>query len=155
MMLTVIHIGREKRDWHAGYGKFHCRICRGERSYTLIKSCNYFMLSFIPIFPLEKASEVVECHDCGRQFETDALSYTPTPGPKERLLARVVDQLAAGKSAEEVRDIMTQPGVSADLIQQAIHRALGGSVRTCARCNLHYSQAALGCLKCGDALLEG
>ena len=153
-MLNVIIFGRQQRDWHAAYGKFHCRICRGERSYTLIKTCPFFHLFFIPIFPLETAKEAVECHDCGRQFEIDALSYTPIPGPKERLLARVEEQLATGKSAEEVRDVMTQPGVSADLIQQAIHRALDGNTRVCARCNLHYSHSARACLKCGDALLE-
>ena len=153
--MTAFHIGREERDWHARFGKFHCRICRGERSYALIRSCNYFMLSFIPVYPLEEPVDEVECQDCGRRFEVDALSYTPTPGPKERLLARAVDLLAAGKSAEEVRDVMTQPGVSADLLQQVIHRALGGGVRSCARCNLHFANSARECNKCGDALLEG
>ena len=149
-----ILIGREKRDWHAGYGKFYCRICRGERSYTLIKSCNYFMLTFIPLYPLEKASEAVECSDCGRLFEVEALSYSPTPGPRERLLARVVDEFTAGKSAEDIADRMVQPGVATDESQRAIHRALSEGVRICARCNLHFAKSARVCSQCGDALLE-
>ena len=152
--MIPIRIGREKRDWHAGYGKFHCRICRGERSYTLIKSWNYFMLTFIPIFPLEKALEEVECHDCGRRFEIDALAYKPPPGPKDRLLERVIAEFAAGKSAEEIQERMVYPGLSSVDIGQSIRRALGDGIRTCERCRLHYSRSAHACLKCGDALLE-
>lgn len=141
-------------EWRSE-GEFHCQICREKRSYSLIKSARYFHIFFIPIVPLEEPKEAVECHECGRQFEKSALSHNPGPSPKERLLARVIDELAAGKSVEEVRDKLTQPGLSADLLQRAIERALDGSVRTCERCRLHFSKSARICKECGDALLEG
>lgn len=123
-MLYFIFIGFERRNWSAECGKFHCRICRGERGYTLINSCIYFTVFFIPICPVDEMDEVVECHDCGRRFEVDALSYKPPPGPKERLLERVSAELAAGKSAEEVQERMVYPGLSSDDIGQAIRSRL-------------------------------
>ena len=47
-------------------GKFNCPRCRAEKRYAHKSICSYFTLFFIPIFPVGKKREYIECFGCGR-----------------------------------------------------------------------------------------
>jgi len=49
-------------------GDFHCPQCQQRRSYRHRKVRRFFTLYFIPLIPLGKASEYVECESCKASF---------------------------------------------------------------------------------------
>ena len=153
-MLGFIIYGWRTMESHAEYGQCHCLICRGPRQYTLIKLNRYFTLYFIPIIPLGTVAQAVECHSCRRQFEPDVLSYGPSVPSVESMTATVNERLSAGRPAEEIQRMMVQAGITIQQSHEVINQVLGGSARTCARCNLHFARSARACSQCGDALLE-
>ncbi|UIR57915.1 RDD family protein [Sphingobacterium sp. SRCM116780] len=46
------------------YGNFHCPRCQMERPYQLKQNRRYFSLFFIPMIPLEKQGDTLECNFC-------------------------------------------------------------------------------------------
>jgi hypothetical protein len=57
-----------------GQGVFHCRRCGGDRNYRLRSGRRFFTLFFIPIIPLNKVGEHVQCMTCKTRYVTDALA---------------------------------------------------------------------------------
>jgi len=49
-------------------GNFHCPQCNQSRPYKHIKVRRFFTLYFIPLIPLGKAGEYVECRSCKYTF---------------------------------------------------------------------------------------
>jgi tellurite resistance protein len=55
-------------------GDFACPGCGGlQRPYSRVAVNRYFTLFFIPLIPLGKAGEYIECRNCGGQFDERAL----------------------------------------------------------------------------------
>jgi hypothetical protein len=57
-----------------GQGVFHCRRCGGDRQYRLRSGRRFFTLFFIPIIPLNKVGEHVQCLACKTRYHTNALA---------------------------------------------------------------------------------
>jgi hypothetical protein len=57
-----------------GQGVFHCRQCGGDRRYRLRAGRRFFTLFFIPVIPLNKAGEHVQCLTCTTRYHTSALA---------------------------------------------------------------------------------
>jgi len=57
-----------------GEGVFHCRKCGGDRQYRHRAGRRFFTLFFIPIIPLNKAGEHVQCATCRTRYVMDVLS---------------------------------------------------------------------------------
>jgi hypothetical protein len=57
-----------------GQGVFHCRRCGGDRQYRLRSGRRFFTLFFIPVIPLNKVGEHVQCLTCNTRYHTDALA---------------------------------------------------------------------------------
>ena len=68
-----------------GEGVFHCQRCGGDRSYRLRRGRRFFCLYFIPIIPLAKAGEHVQCRTCGTRYQPDVLSL-PTASQMQAAL---------------------------------------------------------------------
>ncbi|MEV5571411.1 hypothetical protein AB0L06_15285 [Spirillospora sp. NPDC052269] len=60
-----------------GEGTFHCPRCGGDRAYRRRAARRWITLFFLPVVPLRRLGEVVECRVCRTRFAVSALR-TPT-----------------------------------------------------------------------------
>jgi uncharacterized membrane protein len=67
-------------------GTFHCRKCGGDRQYRLRAGRRWFTLFFIPVIPLDKRGEHVQCQTCKTRYVTDVLNQ-PTTGQMQQALS--------------------------------------------------------------------
>ena len=58
-------------------GVFHCPQCAGESGYRHRRVRRFFTLYFIPLIPLDKLGEYVECDTCAGTFQEGVLNYDP------------------------------------------------------------------------------
>jgi len=56
-----------------GQGVFHCPRCGGDRQYRLRAGRRFFTLFFVPVIPLTKVGEHVQCSTCQARFHPDVL----------------------------------------------------------------------------------
>ena len=56
-----------------GQGDFHCPNCGGDRHYRQRVARRWFTLFFLPVIPLNRVGEVVECATCRSRFNLDVL----------------------------------------------------------------------------------
>jgi tellurite resistance protein len=60
-------------------GVFHCPNCGGDRQYKRKVGRRWFTLFFLPVIPLAKVAEVVQCGTCNTRYQPSVLSV-PTTG---------------------------------------------------------------------------
>ncbi len=58
-------------------GHFHCPTCNAEKGYGLKRVRRFFTLYFIPVIPLDKLGEYVECNACRDSYKVAVLDYNP------------------------------------------------------------------------------
>jgi hypothetical protein len=56
-----------------GEGVFHCQACGGDRGYRRRLGRRWFTLFFLPVIPLNRLGEVVECRACRTRFRPAVL----------------------------------------------------------------------------------
>lgn len=66
-------------------GQFHCPQCETQRDYRLRSVRRFFTLYFIPLIPLDKQGEFVECNSCKGSYLPAVLNYRPDTGNTEFL----------------------------------------------------------------------
>ena len=64
-------------------GTFICPQCANEQHYKHKKVTRFFTLYFIPLIPLGKAGEFVECQNCQGTFVPRVLDFDPDQGKNE------------------------------------------------------------------------
>ena len=57
-------------------GSFHCPQCNSVQNYMHKKVTNFFTLYFIPLIPLGRLGEYVECQTCRQTFIPRVLEHT-------------------------------------------------------------------------------
>lgn len=83
-----------------GMGDFHCSTCGGDRHYRQRAARRWLTLFFVPVIPLKRLGEIVECSACGSRFRLGALRL-PTASEMALVLpaamrAAVAEVLTAG-----------------------------------------------------------
>ena len=68
-----------------GEGVFHCQRCGGDRHYRQRSGRKFFTLFFVPIIPLNKVGEHVQCATCGTRYHVDVLNL-PTAAQMQAAL---------------------------------------------------------------------
>jgi hypothetical protein len=68
-----------------GEGVFHCRNCGGDRQYRLRAGRRWFTLFFIPVIPLTRVGEHVQCQTCKTRYVVDVLKL-PTAAQMQAAL---------------------------------------------------------------------
>jgi hypothetical protein len=68
-----------------GQGVFHCQRCGGDRQYRHRSGRRFFTLFFIPIIPLNKVGEHVQCTTCKTRYHVDVLNL-PTAAQMQAAL---------------------------------------------------------------------
>ena len=61
-----------------GEGVFHCQACGGDRGYRRRVGRRWITLFFVPVVPLDRLGEVVECRACGTRFRPAVLRLPTT-----------------------------------------------------------------------------
>ncbi len=56
-----------------GEGVFHCQRCEGGRQYRRRSGRRFFTLFFMPLIPLNKVGEHVQCGICRTRYHVDVL----------------------------------------------------------------------------------
>ncbi|GAA4708725.1 TerB family tellurite resistance protein [Phytohabitans rumicis] len=91
-----------------GTGQFACPNCGGDREYQHRTARRFFTLFFIPVIPLDKVGEVVQCQTCKLRFDP-AVLQRPTSAqlasalPTGMRAAAAVVLRAGGSSEAAVR----------------------------------------------------
>ncbi len=78
-----------------GQGTFHCQRCGGDRGYRHQVGRRWFTLFFIPVIPLNKVSEHVQCAVCGTRYRMEVLSL-PTSAQMQAALPAGMRAAATG-----------------------------------------------------------
>jgi zinc-ribbon family len=76
-----------------GHGVFHCQRCGGDRQYRRRSGRRWFHILFIPVIPLSRTGEHLQCTSCGGRYRTGVLAV-PTAAQMEAALP--AGTLAAG-----------------------------------------------------------
>lgn len=58
-------------------GQFYCPQCQSNQSYNFKRVRRFFTLYFIPVIPLNKLGEYVECPACQGTYDPEILSFDP------------------------------------------------------------------------------
>ena len=86
-----------------GQGVFFCRRCGGDRDYRHRAGRRFITLFFVPLIPLAKTGEHVQCRTCKTRYVTEVLRLPTTAGMQLALFAGmralVVAMLRAGDPA--------------------------------------------------------
>jgi len=82
-MLAFIIFGTRGINSTIKQGDFLCPQCATERQYKHKKVTRFFTLYFIPLIPLGKAGEFVECQTCKGTFVPGVLDYDPNKDKNE------------------------------------------------------------------------
>ena len=84
-----------------GQGVFHCRKCGGDREYRHRAGRRFFTLFFIPVIPLAKAGEHVQCTTCQSRYVMDVLQL-PTAAQMQAALPTGMRAAAAAIDRKSV-----------------------------------------------------
>jgi len=73
----MIIFGWRGVTFSAGSGSFFCPSCADQRDFDKKSVRQFFTLYFIPIIPLQKLGEYVQCRSCRKQFRPEVLGFDP------------------------------------------------------------------------------
>jgi zinc-ribbon family len=100
-----------------GQGTFHCRHCGGDRKYRLRAGRKWFTLLFIPVLPLVRVADHVQCQQCRTRYVTDVLRQPTT--------AQMLAALPAGMRAAASAMLRSGDAGSQAARQRAIGMIIG------------------------------
>jgi zinc-ribbon family len=103
-----------------GQGVFHCQRCGGDREYRHRAGRRWFTLFFIPVIPLNRVGDHVQCSICGTRYRMDVLSLPTT--------AQMQEALPAGMRAAATAMLRAGGGSSASARRRAIDAIKGAGV---------------------------
>src|SRR5258708_6295186 len=73
---VMIIFGTRGVTWNGESGEFVCPGCGGTtQQYTRKTIRRFFTLYFIPLIPLDKLGEYIECQHCRNTYNEQVLSY--------------------------------------------------------------------------------
>ena len=70
-------------------GTFHCPDEEADKPYRLRVAQRFFTLFFLPLIPLRKMGQAVECQSCKHRFEPSVLTRPTTPQMSDKLYEAV------------------------------------------------------------------
>lgn len=77
MLFYFIIFGTKGVTSTADRGRFFCPRCGSEKDYAQKRVRRFFTLFFLPLIPLDRIGDYVECGSCEATFEEDVLSFDP------------------------------------------------------------------------------
>jgi len=86
-MLLFIIFGTRGVSSTKEQGNFHCPQCEQQRAYKHKKVTRFFTLYFIPLIPLGKIGEYVECQTCKGTFIPNVKNYQGPDQSEQQFLS--------------------------------------------------------------------
>lgn len=87
----------------SGHGTLHCQRCGGDRRYQRCVGRRWFHVLRIPLIPLDRVNEHVQCRSCRTRYQVEVLSMPTMAAMQAALpagaLAAVTTMLRAGDPA--------------------------------------------------------
>lgn len=121
----MIIFGTRGITYSAGDGDFHCPQC-GPAKYKLKRVRRFFTLYFVPLIPLDKLGEYVECTRCSGTYNETVLSFDPSAGNKafeaefQIAVRRTMVLMALADGVIEPEEITTLGNVYGKLINKQV-----------------------------------
>jgi hypothetical protein len=85
----MIIYGHRAREIDVATGEFDCPRCQARRGFKHKRVVRYFTLFFIPLFPLGRLGEYVECQTCFTTHKTEALNLPSADASAPQLAGQV------------------------------------------------------------------
>lgn len=119
-------------------GRFYCPQCNSERNYSQKSVRRFFTIFFIPLIPLDKLGEYVECQTCRASFNPRVLDFNPKKNQEKfeaefhiaikrsLVLMALADGVIDDTEIEMIQSVylkMTQIELSTDEVKIEIERA--------------------------------
>ena len=110
-MISFIIFGTRGVTYSAAKGTFHCPSCDDTREYNHKRVRRFFTLYFIPLIPLDKLGEYVECQTCKNTYELSVLDYNPQAAAAafqadwERAVRRTMVQMMLADGNIEAKEL--------------------------------------------------
>lgn len=101
-------------------GMFYCRRCGGDREYRHRAGRRWFTVFFLPVIPLNRVGEHVQCTTCRTRYVTEVLTQPTT--------ARMQAALPAGMRAAVSAMLRSGDPSSPVSRQRAIEAVIGSGV---------------------------
>jgi tellurite resistance protein len=76
-MTLFIIFGTRGVTLTAASGQFNCPECGAQRDYAHRRVRRFFTLYFIPLIPLDRLGEYIECRSCSNTFRMSVLEWRP------------------------------------------------------------------------------
>jgi rubredoxin len=151
----MIIFGARPRTKTIGTGTFFCPHCQTTRDYERKEARPYFTLYFIPLFPIGKPTEFIECTVCqvAYQPEVEKVKRAPTTASLVTHVNNLKANLEDGMSVEYALRDLTGAGIDRDVAVGMIKSAIGDERRTCPTCSLSYAKTIATCREDGTALV--
>lgn len=70
----MIFVGFRYHFRITGQGTLHCHRCGGDRHYRQCAGRRWYHLAFIPVIPLDRVKEHVQCTACGTRYRSEILA---------------------------------------------------------------------------------
>ena len=150
-MFGLILLGSAGRASTVGTGKFYCPRCHALQPYEHKKLTRYFTLYFIPIFPVERLGEFIECGVCHTTFDLSVLQPTG-PLRLQALIHGLEAELASGHAVQLLVDRLLEAGASREEAAWAVYSAGHGRFAACDQCHTIYKSGLVYCSNCGNKL---
>ena len=135
-------------------GEFHCPNCSMPQKYRRRTLRTWFTLYFIPVIPLRKVAEYVQCQSCGGTFTPAVLDRDPSSNQAPPRPARAINPSSAlreGMSIEAVHRALVSEGLDALSGRDKVDRAAGSRRKACVSCGETYHWSIENC-PCGGRL---
>jgi hypothetical protein len=72
--LLVVFLGFRFHFRITGHGSLHCQRCGGDRQYRKCIGRRWIHLFFVPVIPLDRIAEHVQCTICGTRYRIEVLA---------------------------------------------------------------------------------
>jgi hypothetical protein len=145
-------LGARDREVDISAGYFLCPACGQLRRYTLKRLTRYFTLYFLPLFPIARLGETVQCQTCQRTFRADELQAAARLVSEPDLLNAMRVELGRGLALHRLQRRLAQDGLERAESDRLVQQVTRGRHRTCPRCEFAYVLSVGYCTNCGHAL---
>lgn len=154
-----IIFGTKVRHQKIDDGSFYCPRCQHQRYYDLKVATTFFSLYFIPLIPIKRLGEYIECQTCKTSYQPE-MRYMERPQPASQLSGRdlagminsVKQRLESGYPVEYMVRDLTAAGIERSVAQTIITNGIGPGRKACKTCGLTYSLFVRNCANCGGTL---
>jgi hypothetical protein len=129
------------------------------RVYHHKQAVRYFTLYFLPLIPIQRLGEFVECQTCGVAYEPqvrDVREGAATYHKGEKDLAKLINslklRLEEGHPIEYMVRDLTAANLDLEVARQMIDMIVGPRRKVCGRCSLTYAEGVAICMECAEPL---